>query len=138
MKELLLSIDVQCLESVGVKGKHTGILMIPFTGRAYGEYFNGEIIGTGTDTQKYDVKSGECRLSARYMLQGIDKEGNACRIFIENSLQDEEGWHPMVVTDSTCLCQWEQIPLIATVNGTQNGVLVQIYCEKGSGNDESD
>lgn len=130
MKELLLSIDVHCHESIAVKGKETEVVMIPFTGKAYGDYFNGEIIGNGVDTQKIDIKSGECRLSARYMLQGTDKDGESCRIFIENSLHDEKGWHPMIVTDSKCLSEWEQMPLIATVDGTDRGVLVQIYCDK--------
>lgn len=79
MKELILSIYVQCFESISVKGRDTEIAMIPFTGKAYGKYFSGEIIGTGIDTQKFDIKSGECSLSARYMLQGTDKYGKACR-----------------------------------------------------------
>lgn len=127
MRKLMLSIDVECHESIGVKGQATEIVMIPFSGRAYGEYFNGEIIGTGVDTQKFDVKSGEGILSARYMLQGTDREGNACRIFIENSRHDEEGWHPMIVTDSKCLREWERMNMIATVDGTEKGVLVRIY-----------
>lgn len=130
MKELILSIDVRCLESIGVKGTDTEIIMVSFTGEAYGEYFNGKIIGTGVDTQKHDIKSGEYSLSARYMLQGTDKYGKACRIFIDNSLHDENGWHPMLVTDSECLSEWERLPLTASVDSTENGVLVRIYKEK--------
>lgn len=127
MKKLMLSIDVECHEGLSVKGRDTEILMIPFSGNAFGDYFNGVIIGTGVDTQKFDVKSKEASLSARYMLQGTDKEGNACRIFIENSRHDKEGWHPMIVTDSKCLCEWERMNMIATVDGTEKGVLVRIY-----------
>lgn len=72
-KELVLSIEVCCHEAVSVKGQDTEVVMIPFSGRAFGPYFNGEIIGTGVDTQKYDLKSGEGKLSARYMLQGTDR-----------------------------------------------------------------
>lgn len=89
--------------------------------------FNGEIIGTGVDTQKYDINSDKCSLSARYMLQGTDKDGKECGIFIENGLKDQNGWHPMIVTDSECLSTWEDLPLIATVDGTDKGVLVQIF-----------
>lgn len=127
MKELLLSIDVHCKDCIEVTGQHSRIAMIPFTGKAYGEYFNGEIIGTGVDTQKYDINSDKCSLSARYMLQGTDKDGKECRIFIENGLKDQNGWHPMIVTDSECLSTWEDLPLIATVDGTDTGVLVQIF-----------
>lgn len=127
MKKLMLSIDIQCHECIGVKGQDTEIVMVPFSGRAYGEYFNGEIIGTGIDTQKFNIKSGEGILSARYMLQGKDKDGAACRIFIENSQHDEKGWHPMIVTDSKCLSEWERLDMTATVDNTESGVLVQIY-----------
>lgn len=88
-KELVLSIEVCCHEAVSVKGQDTEVVMIPFSGRAFGPYFNGEIIGTGVDTQKYDLKSGEGKLSARYMLQGTDRDGAACRIFIENRRHGE-------------------------------------------------
>lgn len=127
MKKLMLSIDIQCHERISVKGQDTEIVMVPFSGRAYGEYFNGEIIGTGIDTQKFNIKSGEDILSARYMLQGKDKDGSVCRIFIENSQRDEQGWHPMIVTDSKCLAEWERLDMTATVDSTESGVLVQIY-----------
>lgn len=130
MKELILSIKVRCLESIGVKGTDTEVVMVPFTGEAYGEYFSGSIVGTGVDTQKHDIKSGEWNLSARYMLQGTDRYGKECRIFIDNSLHDENGWHPMLVTDSEGLSEWERLPLTASVDGTENGVLVRIYKEK--------
>lgn len=129
MKELLLSIEVCCHEGIGVKGQDTEVVMLPFSGRAFGAYFNGEIMGTGVDTQRYDLKSGEGSLSARYMLQGTDRDGNSCRIFIENSLHDERGWHPLIVTDSKCLAEWERLPLTATVDGTETGVLVRIFRE---------
>ncbi len=127
MKELVLSVDVQCHEGISVKGQETEIVMNPITGRAFCEHFNGEIIGTGVDTQKFDLKSEEGILSARYMLQGTDKGGNACRIFIENSQHDEDGWHPMIVTDSRYLSEWEHLNMTAAVEGTENGVLVRIY-----------
>lgn len=127
MKELLLSIEINCHEAVSVRGLDTEVVMVPFSGRAYGRYFNGEIIGTGIDTQKYDIKSGEGKLSARYMLQGTDRDGAACRIFIENSQHDEQGWHPLIVTDSKCLAEWERLPLTASVDGTESGVLVRIF-----------
>lgn len=57
----------------------------------------------------------------------IPFSGNACRIFIENSRHDKEGWHPMIVTDSKCLCKWERMNMIATVDGTAKGVFVRIY-----------
>lgn len=81
--ELLMEIKVTCHEPVSVEGKNKKIVMIPFGGEASGEYFNGKVIGTGVDTQKIDP-DGKIMLSARYMLEGTDAAGNACRIFVEN------------------------------------------------------
>ncbi len=63
------------------------------------------------------------------MLSGVDAQGQNCKIFIENSLNDESGWHPVIVTDSKYLSGWEKKPLIATVDGIEGGVLVRIYSE---------
>lgn len=81
--ELLLEIQVSCNEPYSVKGRSTTVVMIPFTGTTDGTYFKGKTVGTGVDTQKIGT-DGSFLLSARYMLEGTDAEGNACRIFIEN------------------------------------------------------
>ena len=129
MKQLILTIDVICTDGIGVRGSDTEVVMVPFTGRAYGKDFNGRIVGTGIDTQKHDLKTDTVTLSARYMLQGTDSEGIPCRIFIENSQRDEAGRHPMLVTDSKALSDWERLPLTATVDPTDCGVVVRIYSE---------
>ena len=128
MKELPLSVDVKCLDAPSVQGRKMKVVMIPFTGKGYGEYFNGEIIGTGCDTQKI-TNDGRAVLSARYMLEGTDRAGQKCRIFIENTVHDENGWHPVIVTDSGCLAEWETLDLTATVDPAPEGVLVRIYRE---------
>lgn len=124
--ELILSIQVLCTDAWAVEGKAQKVVMVPFTGSASGKYFNGKIIGSGCDTQKYP-KNGEGTLSARYMLEGKDFTGADCRIFIENSNHDSDGWHPVIVTDSKALTDWEDIPLKADVTGAPGGVLVEIY-----------
>lgn len=125
MKELL-RIQVACQKPYSVQGQTVRICMIPFTGEATGEYFRGQIVGTGVDTQKFQEGQPD-QLSARYMLEGEDFTGAGCHIFIENNLRDEEGWHPMIVTDSKALAGWEEKNLIATVDGIEGGVLVRIF-----------
>ena len=125
MKELL-TIKVACQEPYFVQGQKYRICMIPFTGEAFGPYFHGKTIGTGVDTQRFQEGQPE-QLSARYMLEGEDFTGAACRVFVENSLHDDEGWHPMIVTDSKALAEWEEMDLIATVDGIEGGVMVRIY-----------
>ena len=97
--ELLMEIRVSLQEPVSVEGASRKIVMIPFTGTASGPYFSGRVLGTGVDTQKMD-KEGGFLLSARYMLEGTDAGGNACRVFVENQGNRENGFTPSVVTDS--------------------------------------
>jgi len=124
--ELLMQIRVKCLESVSVTGKTGKIVMIPFTGDASGPYFTGSVTGTGVDTQKIDP-DGTIRLSARYMLEGTDCEGNTCRIFVENQGNRETGFTPSIITDSPALARWETDALHAEVDGIPEGVMVRIF-----------
>lgn len=124
--QTLLTIRVQCMESCEVQGKTRKICMVPFTGEAGGDFFRGKTIGTGVDTQTYR-ESEAPSLSARYMLEGEDYTGQQCRIFIDNSLRDDSGWHPQVTTDSRALSAWEEEPLLATVDPAPGGVVVQIF-----------
>ncbi|MBR3741798.1 MAG: DUF3237 family protein [Clostridia bacterium] len=124
--DLLLEIQVNILDSLQVKGSARDIVMIPFTGAAGGPWFTGKIIGPGVDTQKIS-KDGKAALSARYMLEGRDKSGQSCRIFIENQGSFDTGFQPMIVTDSALLSSWETACLYATVEGAPGGVLVRIF-----------
>ena len=123
---LLMEIRVTCLEPVSVEGASRKIVMIPFTGEASGPYFTGSVTGTGVDTQKIE-KDGSIMLSARYMLEGNDSKGNACRVFVENQGNWTAGFTPSIVTDSPLLARWETARLYATADGIPEGVLIRIY-----------
>lgn len=125
--EKLLEIHVICHEAYSVKGGDREIVMIPFDGEAEGPAFTGKVIGTGVDTQT--IVNGKAALSARYMLEGRDAAGNACRIFIENQGSWESGFRPLLVTDSPVLREWEKASLTATVEGAPGGVTVRIFRE---------
>ena len=126
MKELLLTINVKCLEPLYVKGKNSAVNMVPFTGSASGKIFEGIVLPYACDTQRFE-EGKDANLSARYMLEGTDSTGQKCRIFIDNSCRDESGWHPQIVTDSKAYAYLEDGPLLATVEGTEDGVTVNIY-----------
>lgn len=130
MKELM-EIIIHCQSGVYVQGKHKGICMIPFTGETSGPWFQGKVIGIGTDTQQ--VMDGKItQLSARYMLEGVDYAGQKCRVFVENTGTDLENCHPNIVTDSVALAAWEEKTLAAWVEGWEDGVKVHIYEEEAS------
>ena len=128
--EMLLEIQVKILDAQRVNGAKRDIVMIPFTGTANGPWFTGRVIGPGVDTQKIG-KDGKAVLSARYMLEGTDKNGQNCRIFIENQGSFGTGFTPMIVTDSALLADWETARLYATVEGAPGGVLVRVFREHG-------
>ncbi len=128
--ELLMEIRVECGEAASVRGQETTIVMIPFTGTTEGPYFCGKTVGTGVDTQRIG-EDGIARLSARYMLEGTDKSGQSCRIFIENQGSFDTGFTPTVVTDSALLSDWETAALRATVDVVPGGVAVRVFREGG-------
>lgn len=125
----ILEIAVEITDSAFLKGQHSSINMLSFTGEAAGEYFQGRIIGTGVDTQKISP-DGTAFLSARYMLQGKDYTGESCRIFIENNGSDLSCCKPSIVTDSKALADWETEALMAEVIPTEKGVTVSIFKEE--------
>ena len=123
---LFLEIRVACGEALSVKGRQMSVVMIPFTGVSEGPYFFGKTLGTGVDTQKIG-KDGSFLLSARYMLEGQDASGNACRIFIENQGEWGAELMPKIVTDSQLLARWEDADLYATAEGIPGGVIIRIF-----------
>ena len=123
--EMLMEIHVTILEAVDVEGALQKVVMIPFTAEAKGPYFTGKVIGPGVDTQRIGP-DGKAHLSARYMLEGKDATGNACRVFVENQGVWGDGFIPTIVTDSPLLAEWQTVPLRATVEEAPGGVLVRI------------
>lgn len=124
--EKLMEIRVTLQKALSVQGAEKQVVMIPFSGEATGPYFSGRVIGPGVDTQRIGPDK-KARLSARYMLEGTDRDGNACRVFVENEGSWEDGFRPRIVTDSPVLRRFEAAALSATVEGIPGGVLVSIY-----------
>lgn len=124
--EKLFDVYVEIIDSVFVKGKLKDVNMISFTGKVKGKYFNGKVIGTGVDTQ-YISKNDPALLSARYMLEGTDIDGNQCRCFIENNGSFEKGFIPKIVTDSPALSDYEGAELKAEVDPKDNKVIISIF-----------
>lgn len=122
----LFDVYVDITDTVYVKGKLHDVRMLSFTGKVSGRYFNGNVIGTGVDTQ-YFSKDKNVLLSARYMLEGKDIDGNECRCFIENNGSFDNGFVPKIVTDSPALSKFEEAELKAEIAAKENGVIVSIF-----------
>lgn len=123
--ELMMTVHVKVTEVVSVRGGSMEKVMVAFTGKAEGRYFEGETVGSCVDTQTYSKDSSS--LSARYMLEGKDYTGQECSIFVDNSSCDGGIWRPVVVTDSKALADWENSELKATVDPAPEGVTVRVY-----------
>ena len=122
----LFDVYVDIIDTVCVKGKFHDVCMLSFTGEVKGRYFNGKVLGTGVDTQ-YSSKDKDMFLSARYMLEGKDIDGNECRCFIENNGSFDNGFIPKIVTDSQSLAEFEGAELKAEITAKENGVIVSIF-----------
>lgn len=129
----VITVFVRVEQAVSVKGYTGGATMLHFSGYAQGEYFKGKILPGAVDCQKTGADG--FTLSARYILEGEDREGKGCRLFIENNgAPDEAGvihTRPLVYTDSACLKWLETTPLTGRIS-EQEGMLAIHICAEGN------
>ena len=125
MDELIVTINVTTYDAQALEGSHSKVVMIPFCGEAKGDYFTGRTLANGVDTQITTAEGFS--LSARYMLEGVDRSGKRCRLFIENEGTALDNCIPKIYTDSEELAFLENAPLKAAVSCVENGVIVKIY-----------
>ena len=92
--ELLIQTDPE--KTVELEGKGCRVRMIPFSGTATGPLFQGSIAPGAVDTQI--TNAAEVRhMSARYMLTGRDRRGQAQTLALGSGLPDrfpDPGSHP--------------------------------------------
>ena len=106
--------------------------MLLFDGTCQGEYFNGTILNGGVDTQLI-LPDGTGTLSARYIVEGHDCKGHACRLFIENNAQvgnEKTVTHPKIITDSREL-KWLETESLTGRIENENGQLVIVIERAG-------
>lgn len=124
-EKLLFKVNVHLTGNFFIEGHAQNVCMLPFTGDAEGDYFNGNIIAVAADTQ-YLEKQGGFSISARYMLEGKDCEGNDCRVFIENNGKSLDECYPKMITDSPVLGKYETAGLKSNIVPCDGGVTVYI------------
>lgn len=131
-KETVLEFEINIKEIEKVKGESGEVLLITFGGTSNCKNFKGIVLSGAVDTQiiNYGV---EHTLSARYILEGIDCEGQECRIFVENNgtvlNHKVETTLPKIITDSKALAFLETERLVGTLTPSENGVIIHIYLE---------
>lgn len=106
-----VAVDIDPAQISELKGPVGEVVIIPFGGTVKGEFFNGRVLPGGVDVQTVDA-NGVRHMSARYMLEGVDKNGEQCRIYVDNN-----GWFsgemampfktiPTFLTDSKSLAAY--------------------------------
>ena len=128
-----VTVDIDPALVSQLKGPAGEVLMIPFSGTVKGEIFNGRVLPGGVDTQTVD-QNGVRHMSARYMLEGIDKNREQCRIYIDN-----HGWFtgemampfktiPTFFTDSKALAPYLHSNKFRTEGHPhQGGVTIKVF-----------
>lgn len=107
--QIHVSIDER--DITAFSGPAGSITFIPFGGTVDGEIFSGVVRPGGVDCQRVN-QAGVRHMCARYVLEGTDYAGEACRIFVENN-----GWFtgeisggfdtvPTFLTDSKALAPY--------------------------------
>ncbi len=129
---LQINVAINGEEVSALKSGNLEVVMIPFSGTAEGEIFNGVVCKGGVDTQRVNL-SGVRHMSARYMLDGVDNAGNKCKIFIENN-----GWFdsmsmpfktvPTFITDSPALAAYlHRNKFRGEGHPAPNGVCIKLF-----------
>ena len=127
----VLRIDVVLDQIKTVQGAGGEVTMILFHGTFSCELGNGRVLPGGVDTQIQ--RQGEDKvLSARYILEGEDKNQKSFHIFVENNGTCTKGKTlktcPVVYTDAKELQWMEKEKLTGIVEGNgENNVQIRIY-----------
>ncbi len=127
MKEILMLI-ILIGNSYQVRNDSVMVNMVNFSGYAKSEYFDGKILPGAVDTQ---VKKGDAplQLSARYMLEGVDSTGKACRIYIDNKVREStpQGYtEPSIVTDSELFASAAKGKLVGKMDNVDGQFVIRI------------
>lgn len=132
MKTPLFAIEVDIRECHTLKSAKGQVNMVCFGGRCDCDFFRGETLSGGVDTQLY-LTGEPGRLSARYMLTGTDAAGTPTRLFIENNGQwGADGQcvtHPRILTDNPALSWLEELSLTGRIADREGGVTILFYKE---------
>ena len=103
--------------SDAVESVDRSMSMIHFGASGEFENFNGKTVRDSVDT-RLNFPDQVQSLSARYILEGTDKNGNPCRIYVENNGIDDNGMvtEPTIITDCPEYAWIESAPLHGTVS----------------------
>lgn len=126
----IIRLSIEITGSQVAEGQNVDAELLFFDGTTETKWFQGKVLPGGVDTQLGD--GGAVRkLSARYVLEGIDDKGKECRIFVENNgVIQENGFcktAPKIVTDSESLAWLENVNLTGELEFDDGKVIIRIF-----------
>ena len=129
--EEVLAIHVILDQIQSVQGAGGQVAMICFHGTFTCSLGTGQVLPGGVDTQ-IERQGRERTLSARYILEGQDRENRTFHIFVENNgVCGKNGvitTTPVILTDAEELQWMEREKLTGTVESDgKDGVMIKIY-----------
>lgn len=116
-----------------VQGNKGTAKMILFDGKVTSDVFTGIILPGAVDTQ-IKIIGNQNKLSARYILNGVDSNKQKCQIFIQNEGIDLENGEfikttPFILTNSEKLKWLEDSNVKGEVIGVKDGIIIRIYVD---------
>lgn len=118
-----------------MRGPYGAVSMLPFTAKVESELFTGRTRPGAVDVQQENA-AGIRNMCAKYMFEGVDKEGNACHLFVENNAwfnpAENPGSvlpaYPRFITDSPVLREYlSQARFRAEVRPASGGVEIWVF-----------
>lgn len=124
----ILTLFITILSSLQVSDGERTVNMVNFGGHAESQWFSGDIMPGGVDTQTYTGNVSS--LSARYMIQGVDCAGDSCRIYVSNEASwSEDFTRPSIVTDSDTLSFLNRANLRGKIDAQPDRLVIRIYAD---------
>ena len=131
--EKIFDIHIVFKEYAEVKTPEELVKLISFGGKTQTRWFTGEVLPGGVDVQTLGA-DGTGKVSARYILQGMDQSGMPCKVYVENEgIIDERGaMHtmPKVLTDSVALAWLNSTQLHCEFASVGEEFHVQLFAEE--------
>ncbi|OUM63560.1 hypothetical protein PIROE2DRAFT_9839 [Piromyces sp. E2] len=127
-KFLTIDVSIPGLGFEYLVGPAAGALKLGFTCSTNTTEFKGVGADYFVDT-RYNYPGYPQKISARYIIEGVDDEGNPMKIFVENKGTDDYGDNrnvqtvPFIITDNP---KWAWVET-APVHGTHSDVALQIF-----------
>ena len=132
MKELF-RIHIFLKNIFEVQGSKGTARMILFDGNVTSDIFTWVVLPGAVDTQ-IKIIGDKNKLSARYILDGVDSDRQRCQIFIQNDGIDLENGEsiktiPFILTNSENLKWLENSNVKGEVVGEKDGIIIKIYVD---------